>query len=263
MSAPRPTTLVHPVTGVGSFFAFGGRRERGLVFGGAVSCRIAGGQGHCGMVPVCWIGYVVERSWFYDFRACEVVIKAYWEIRLFLESYARTAFLACRAAVTVHRKLFEEAVNSARWSGSIVRHAVEVSRGSWPSARRAFGIARRGVGAKIRSVQSARRTGRIIRWSFLPERVQESVKRRAATQSTVECGSLLPLFPASLLAMSLLASRSRVATCLRSGWPVSRKDAFFHSALRATPAGWRGESGSRLPHSAVLRTLNSQPLTII
>ena len=39
----------------------------------------------------------------------------------------------------------------------------------------------------------------------------------------------------------------------RLAW--SRMDVVCDSALRATPAGWRGESGSRLPHSTALRAL--------
>ena len=230
MNAPRPTALVHPVTGVGSFFAFGGRGELG---------------------SGCLFGDGVGRAWFYDFRACDVVEEAYWGICLDWFSCARTVFLVRRVAGGERRMVREVAVSIARCSGFSARCAVGGSR-------RTFGMGRRAVGVKIRAVRPDRRTGRVVRWSFLSEIVRELVKRRAVALSAVECGpdvSGLPLFPASLLAMSLLASRSRVAMCFRSGWPFSRMDAFCRSALRATPAGWRGESGSRLPHSAVLRTL--------
>ena len=269
MNAPRPTTLVHPVTDVGSFFAFGGRREVGVVLGRKVALPIGGGQEYRSVNPVYSTGDSGGRVGSFDFRACEVFGATYWGICRWNSSCARTPFLVRRAASTVRRMAWIVAVSHARCSGAITRHAIKGSRCSLGIGRCTPAIARRAVGAKIRTVRPTRRTRRVIRWSFLTERVQESVKRRAVAQSAVECGpdvSGLPLFPASLLAMSLLASRSRVATCLRSGCPVSRRGAFFYSARRATPAGWRGESGSpdtSGPHSAVLRTLNSQHSTII
>ena len=178
MSAPRPTTLVHPVTGVGSFFAFGGRREVGVVLGRKVALPIGGGQEYRSVSAVHSTGDSGGRVWSFDFRACEVFGATYWGICRWNSSCARTPFLVRRAASTVRRIAWIVAVSPARCSGAITRHAIKGSRCSLGVARCTPAIARRTVGAKIRTVQPARRTRRVIRWSFSPERVQELGKRR-------------------------------------------------------------------------------------
>ena len=166
MKTPRPTTLVHPVTGVGSFFAFGGRREEGLVVGGRGSLWIAVVAECRDVVPVYFAGYAGGRVRFYDFRACEIVGEAYWGICLDWCSCARTVFLVRRAEGGGRRMVWEVAVCMARCSGFSARRAVGGSRRTFGMGRRASDGDRRAFRVKIRAVQPARRTVRVVRWSF-------------------------------------------------------------------------------------------------
>lgn len=156
MKTPRPTTLVHPVTGVGSFFVSMSGRGCGAVLGCQEIFRIGVVQDLRVASLVCWAGCAEKRVVFCNFRACETQDWMYWGIHPWHSSRARSFSLVYRAAVTGRRMPRKEAGSHARYSSFITRHAILGSR-------RTERVARHTNEIKIRTVRPARRTGCVVR----------------------------------------------------------------------------------------------------